>query len=440
MASSSSASPNPVLVKNEAVYDPEKDYAGGCYMKPRHIVVRGTHDEMGYELAKIARGEYGVAALPKYTNATYGTAHRAYMERNFPYMAQYTKGVLRAFGLDEDDVEHDATQVTYDFSSLPAGYEGKKDDVMDFNFCTFALLPVEKTEGNRVLAARNFDLFTMNLWKGLLGVPLDENDHGFMERSVVIEKHPTDGGYKTILVGGMEMLCPWVDGMNEKGLYFTLLSDPYAIGKEGSPMSGGEMNGIAFQTLGPMILEKCSTVAEAKQEILLNRVLFRFLTGHMVLVDASGDGTIFEIDVKTQQYIFTDRKAGDPMFCTNHPVSSYPDPKSFPEYKPDQEMNTFLRMDRLNDTYHNKKDTVFVNKGKGPLVHEDAMAMMDTCHCAFVDNNIAQCRDQERTVINTAADLTKREIRVQFYVRDVEPISGSNRMRDVMTKRYTFGF
>ena len=52
--------------------------------------------------------------------------------------------------------------------------------------------------------------------------------------------------------------------------------------------------------LGPLLLEKCATVEEAKKEILMNRVLFRFLTGHMVLVDATGDACIFEIDAKTQ--------------------------------------------------------------------------------------------------------------------------------------------
>ena len=213
------------IVKNEPVYDPEKDYPGKCYMKPRHIIVEGTQEEMGYELAKLAQRDYGVKALAKYTNDAYGEAHRAYMERNFPNMARTVKGVLRAFDLDENDIEHDATQIPYDFTPLPADANAKGASL--FNFCSFVNLPKEKSEGGSVITSRNYDLFAMNLWKGFLDLPKEEGEYDCWERSLVMEKRPTDGGYKSILVGGMEMLNPYVDGMNEKGLYFTLLSDPY---------------------------------------------------------------------------------------------------------------------------------------------------------------------------------------------------------------------
>ena len=42
-----------------------------------------------------------------------------------------------------------------------------------------------------------------------------------------------------------------------------------AIGKEASPPSGAKI-----VILGPLLLEKCATVEEAKKEILMNRVLF----------------------------------------------------------------------------------------------------------------------------------------------------------------------
>ena len=200
------------------------------------------------------------------------------------------------------------------------------------------------------------------------------------------------------------------------------------------------MSGIAFQTLGPLLLEKCATVKEAKKEILLNRVLYRFLTGHMVVVDATGDACIFEIDAKTQHYVFVDRKPNEPLFCTNHPVSAYPDPSKFPEYPKEAEHNTFQRMDMLNDFYDNKSKEAFTNKGTGPLTKEDAIAMTDYVHCSFIDDKIAQAGKKERTLLNTTADLSKREFYINFYVRDVEPVADTNRMKDMMTKRYTFGF
>lgn len=214
------------ILKDEPIFDPEKDYPGGdCYMKPRHIIIEGTQEEMGYELAKLAQRDYGVKVLPKYTNGTYGEAHRTYLERNFPNLVRMSKGVLKAFGLDEDDAEHDATQIPYDFTPLPVGSNAK--GIALFNFCSFVNLPREKSVDGSVFTSRNYDLFAMNLWKGFLDLPKEEGEYDCWSRSLVMEKRPTDGGYRTLLVGGMEMLNPYVDGMNEKGLYFTLLSDPY---------------------------------------------------------------------------------------------------------------------------------------------------------------------------------------------------------------------
>jgi len=422
------------IVKNEPVYDPEKDYPGGCYLKPRHVIVEGTHEEMAYELAKMARRDYGVKSLSKYTNSTYGEAHNAYMERNFPNMAKMSRGVRRAFGLDEKDAEHDATQIPYDWSPVTPEMERERDAAMKIEFCSFVHPPIEKSEDGSVITSRNFDMFTINLYKELMGAPLNGDDYGYAERSLIMEKRPTDGGYKTICVGGMEALCPYADGMNEKGLMFTTLSDPYAIGKGGSPVSGGAMNGVPYLLLGPLLLETCATVREAKKTILMNRILFRFVTCHMVLVDATGDGCVFEIDKKTQEYVFTDRKPNDPLFCTNHPLHSYPEPSSFPKYEMTEGMNTFLRMNKLRGIYDRKS-----REGK-PFTKEDAMEMTDSVHCSFVDCALAGCRPSERTVWNVTANLTKKEFYISFYVRDLEPVPGTNTMKDVMTKRYTFGF
>jgi len=55
---------------------------------------------------------------------------------------------------------------------------------------------------------------------------LEEGEYNCWARSLVLEKRPTNGGYRTILVGGMEMLNPYTDGMNEKGLFVPLWSKP----------------------------------------------------------------------------------------------------------------------------------------------------------------------------------------------------------------------
>lgn len=269
------------------------------------------------------------------------------------------------------------------------------------------------------------------LWTELQGKLPKPDAFKAWERSVVIENRPTDGGYKTILIGGMELLTPYIDGINEKGLYFSLFHDPSGIGDEGGPASGNRMNGITIAQMGSMILDRCATVEEAKQEIINNRILQVILCVHMIIADASGNATIFEIDKKTQEYVFTDRNAGDPLFITNHPVSMYPTPSQFPEYDKKAEHNTFQRINIFADAY---------SKLEPPFVKGDATKMTDAVHCAFIDDRKAEAAPKERTLINTTADLSKPEISVRFYLGDVGPIKDTNHIEDRMSSYYTYGF
>jgi hypothetical protein len=44
------------ILKNESIY-PFKE---ADYCKPRHIIVEGTYEEIGYDLGTLAKNEYGV--------------------------------------------------------------------------------------------------------------------------------------------------------------------------------------------------------------------------------------------------------------------------------------------------------------------------------------------------------------------------------------------
>lgn len=317
----------------------------------------------------------------------------------------------------------------FDFADLDPS--SSVDNALDFNFCSAVVLPKEKSANDGVFISRNLDLFALVLWTGLFGQPKRPEEENCWARELVMEKRPTDGGYRSLSFGGMDALMPYTDGINEKGLYYSLFSDTYAIGKQGSAPTGGALNGISFIQLGSMLTDKCATVKEAKIEILSHRVLFRFLTAHMLLADATGDATIFEINSGSQEYRFTDRKVNDPLFITNHPVSTYTDPSTYPEYPEDAEHNTFYRMNLLNKTYDGMK---------GPFEEKDAKHLTDVVHCAFVDDHKAQAGTKERTLYNITADLSVPEIKIRYYLSDVGPIEGTNHMKDRMTKYYTFGF
>lgn len=178
------------ILKNEPIY-PFKD---GDYSKPRHIVVEGTYEEIGFDLATLARNEYG-AKLGIYKEPVYAEARREYLARNWPAMLERSQGVLRAFELPADDVTHDGTCLPYDW------YDVQQGGSLGFNTCSAAVLPHEKTDTGATYVSRNFDLMAMVLWSEVVGKKAPEGAYNCWERGIVLETHP-DKGYKTVLVGG----------------------------------------------------------------------------------------------------------------------------------------------------------------------------------------------------------------------------------------------
>jgi len=407
------------ILKNEPIF-PFKE---NDYTKPRHIVVKGTNEEIGFDLASLAKNEYG-CRLGVYDDPVFARARRQYMETNWYQMAERSKGVLRAYGLPEDDVVHDVTALPIDF------YDEVRGRTLGGNTCSAAVLPIEKSASGAVFTSRNFDLGAMVLWSELYGKKPPQGAHNAWSRGVVVEARP-DQGYKTILVGGQELLYPYIDGLNEKGLYASLFHDPAGVGDEGGAASGEAMSGVSMVQLVGQLLESCTTVEEAKLKILNNRVMQMIMCAHMIIADAHGNATIFEIDRHSQMYVFIDRKANEPLIITNHPVSTFPNPSTFPDFDPSHEHNTFQRQIILADAYA---------KRKPPFTFDDAVAMTDAVHCAFVDDTKAEASPKERTLINSTCDLSKPEISVRWYLGDVGPIAGTNHMEDRISDYYTFGF
>jgi hypothetical protein len=408
------------ILKNESIY-PFKE---ADYCKPRHIIVEGTYEEIGYDLGTLAKNEYGVK-LGVYNDPVYATARHEYLARNWPAMLQRSQGVLRAFDLPADDVTHDGTCLPYDWYDVQQGGLS-----LGFNTCSAAVLPHEKTDTGATYVSRNMDMMAMVLWSELVGKKAPEGAYNCWERGIVLETRP-DKGLKTILVGGQELLSPYIDGINERGLYISLFHDPEGVGDEAGPASGMSMSGISMFQLVGMLLDACATVEEAKIKILNNRIMHVIMCAHMIIADAAGNATIFEIDKHSQAYVFTDRKANEPLFITNHPVSKFPEPSTYPEFDENAEHNSFQRQIIFRDTYAALKP---------PFKKEDVTKLTEAVHCAFVDDEKAEAGPKERTLINTTSDLSKPEISVRWYLGDVGPIAGTNHVEDRMSDFYTFGF
>lgn len=407
------------IVKNEPIFT----FQDGDYTRPRHIVVEGSHEEIGYDLGMLARETYGTK-LGMYKDHVYAAARRDYLEHNWPEMLAQAEGVLRAYGLPEDDAVFDGTALPFDF------YDMAKGGRLDFNTCSAVVLPHEKTDTGATYVSRNFDLMAMVLWSELQGKAPPAGAYRCWERGVVIQKRP-DTGHHSILVGGQELLSPYIDAINDKGLYISLFHDPSAVGDEGGAPSGGEISGVSMTQLVGLLMDRCATVAEAKRTILANRIMQTVMTAHAIIADASGDATIFEIDGGSEAYVFVDRAANEPLFITNHPCHTYPTPETYPDLEMSAEHNTFVRQILFRRTFEGLS---------APLQRADATTLTDAVHCAFADDHKAEAAPKERTLINTNADLSKPEINVRWYLGDVGPVAGTNNIKTRMSEYHTFGF
>ena len=221
-----------------------------------------------------------------------------------------------------------------------------------------------------------------------------------------------------------------VDGINEKGLYVTCFHDPDSIGNEGTPTSGMKVAGLPLTQVPTLLLDTCASVEEAKMKILQNHVGQTMMRVHLLIADASGNATVFELDA-SGGYRFTDRKANEPLFVTNHELAKYPDPSAYPDFDINAEHNTFARQLILRDAYAGLN---------APFSIDDVNAMTDSVHCSFVDTKKADSGPLERTLSNCTCDLSNPELSVRWYLGDVKPIPGTNHMEDRMSDFYTFGF
>ena len=129
--------------------------------------------------------------------------------------------------------------------------------------------------------------------------------------------------------------------------------------------------GLPLTQVPTLLLNTCASVEQAKLKILENRVTQTMMRVHLLIADATGNATVFELDDKGG-YQFVDRKANEPLFVTNHELSKYPDPGNYPDFDIKAEHNTFARQLILSDAFAGlsapfTKDDVYGDDGCGAL-------------------------------------------------------------------------
>jgi len=386
---------SPVIVRNEVLLAKES----GTYMEVRHIVLRGSNEEIGKALGDIAQEWLGVK-LGRYAAPVYAKARRLYMEKNYPILLERMKGIARSYGISSMDNTYVTSGLYYDMAPFA---------------CSSVYFPASSTTNGHALFSHNMDFYITTM-REMMGMDPVEGEHDMFSRNFVMELYP-DKGYPSIVVGALDLLNGAQSGMNSEGLIVAMLADHDAPASDKISPLGDDSGGLNILQLVRLLLDTCASVEEAKCVLLNNKLTVGFEPAHLQVCDRFDNSFIFETSSKDFSSYFTDNR-GRPQIMTNHAVYLYPDVNEFPEYSPKATYNTFYRYRTLYD---------YLQEHQGKFSDDDAKEALSRvyAHTHDVDEGAAlptPCR----TLWPVVYDINERTLELKFYLKDgeVDPITG----------------
>jgi len=380
------------VVKDEVLLTQGKD----SYQGVRHIVIKGTNEEIGKALGDVAQKDYGVTTLLRYPDEVYARVADKYLRQNYPILRDRAKGVATSYKEDYETSLSLFNQLVYD-----AG---------PWNGCSSAYYPPALTDSGTGYLGHNMD-YPLNSITQLLRLP-EENIPNMFTRNFVIELYP-DKGYASIGVGTGDVMSI-VSGMNEKGLVAVLHTDNYTLINT-SPKP--DYSGLIFPTqVLRCILDNCSTLEEAKELLLNNKISLTFEPAHLLIADISGRSMCVEINPSNMRIEFTDNP-GKVQIFTNHPIYRFRNPAEFPDYTPFQEDNTFARFNNLRK----------LTDGKNKFTAEDVFSNQQKVQARWNNLGRGQANPMpNRTIYTDLYEQKAGVMKVKFYLRDgkIDPETG----------------
>lgn len=387
---------NPTVVTNKIILAKKP----GTYMEVRHIVLRGTNEEIGKAIGDIAQEWLGIKKLLPFDGPIYAEARRQYMEKNYPILLERMKGVAKSFGLSPTDNKYVTSGLYYDIAPFA---------------CSAAFFPASSTTNGHNLIGHNVDFHTATM-REMIGMKRVKGDHNLYSRNFVMELYP-DKGYPSIVVGALDLLNGFQGGINSEGLVVTMLEDDLGVPNTHANMRGDDTGGLNLLQLDRLILDTCATIDEAKQVILNNKLVVGFLPGHLQISDRSGKSFIFDTAPGDLSYHYTENN-GQPQVITNHAVFLYPDSKKFPSYTSKGTYNTFYRYVKISDYIKN-------HQGKfSPANVNEAMSLAYAHTTDIAEGSVGPL--PHRTLWNVLYDINERSLEVKFFLKDgaINPSTG----------------
>jgi hypothetical protein len=279
-----------VIEKDEVIAGGPKDS-----LEVRHLVLRGTNEQIGRALAEIARERYG-AKLDKARDPIQVRAQRKFLERNDPILLERMRGVAAAYG---KDLEDDA----WDFSAL--GFTDLKAG------CSVAHLPPQFTKNGKSVVSRDYDYSTGNLFFGFL----EPGQLHPTARPYLVELHP-DRGYASLAMVAYDFLSGALDGINSEGLTVTMaMDDEVRTGSTMEPTRDPAVGLGELQTVR-LLLDTCATVEEAKETLQATKQYYQYVPVHYLIADRTGKAFIWEYSEARNKESMLE-SPGEPLVMTN---------------------------------------------------------------------------------------------------------------------------
>ncbi|GAA3159006.1 hypothetical protein GCM10010466_57250 [Planomonospora alba] len=351
------------------------------FMTVRHLVLRGSQEEIGRALAEEARARAGWR--PTATDPVINRARRTWFERNWPQHHARLSGVAAAFGADPGD---DALRLD-GLATLPAG-----------SGCSAVWCPPGRAADGRGRLGRNYDFFTLSaadLVAVFGGAAPSGTGLPMASRPYVVTLVPDDGPASTALT--MSELDGCMEGVNESGLAVALLLSDVA-GTE--PPSGPPVPqaGLGVTQVPRFLLDTCHDVEEAKQALLGAKQYSEGVPCHYLIADASGRAFVWERGTDDSEHII-EAADGGPLCVTNHPLHRHPDATRLPEDTP----GSFRTYERAR---------TLAGLTAGPLSPGDLRRALDAVSMP------AAPEEPWRTLWRTVLDPLGRTMTVRFYLGD----------------------
>ena len=292
---------SPVIAADKVVLE-DRVIAGGPdkSLEVRHLVLKGTNQQIGRALAGIAKERYGVK-LERASDPEHVRAMRTFLAKNYPILLERMRGVAAAYGKSIDDDQWDFAGLG--FTELKAG-------------CSIVHVPPAATTNGKSVVSRDYDFTTGDLSFGFL-------KPGMLHptaRPYLLELHP-DKGYASIAMYAYDLLSGVIDGMNSEGLIVTMAMDDEIFEKEMEPSREPGVGLGELQTMR-MLLDTCANIEEAKEALLATKQYYQFVPVHYLVADRYGNAFIWEYSrLHNKEYII--ENPGKLLVMTNFTIHEH---------------------------------------------------------------------------------------------------------------------